>query len=209
MVQILVRSVEGWTLDNLLNRWKINESTKEGLLMTALTFANTIRLVKGLIPDNLGIDVYTKPTSNGGTSIELVNKKLNYGIDFCVYDGIGENTIAVVDEYTKYVRSMLYLQQFLDTLVVPNTSIDYKHDTYRNRVNFTRSNDSRHYALIETDDRITLVWVANIKTVNKIPTTCDIILEQWDNPVVNPTKTLKQVLDEAQDKTLNQLTDIS
>ena len=177
--------------------------------MTALTFANTIRLVKGLIPDNLGIDVYTKPTSNGGTSVELVNKKLNYGIDFCVYDSIGENTIAVVDEYTKYVRSMLYLQQFLDTLVVPNTSIDYKHDPYRNRVNFTRSNDSRHYALIETDDRITLVWVTNIKTVNKIPTTCDIVLKQWDNPVVNPTKTLKQVLDETQDKTLDQLTDIS
>lgn len=177
--------------------------------MTALTFANTIRLVKGLIPDNLGIDVYTKPTSNGGTSVELVNKKLNYAIDFCVYDGIGENTIAVVDEYTKYVRSMLYLQQFLDTLVVPNTSIDYKHDPYRNRVNFTRSNDSRHYALIETDDRITLVWVANIKTINKIPTTCDIVLKQWDNPVVNPTKTLKQVLDETQDKTLDQLTDVS
>lgn len=177
--------------------------------MTALTFANTIRLVKGLIPDNLGINVYTKPTSNGGTSVELVNKKLNYAIDFCVYDGIGENTIAVVDEYTKYVRSMLYLQQFLDTLVVPNTSIDYKHDPYRNRVNFTRSNDSRHYALIETDDRITLVWVANIKTINKIPTTCDIVLKQWNNPVVNPTKTLKQVLDETQDKTLDQLTDIS
>lgn len=177
--------------------------------MTALTFANTIRLVKGLIPDNLGVNVYTKPTSNGGTSVELVNKKLDYGIDFCVYDGIGENTIAVVDEYTKYVRSMLYLQQFLDTLVVPNTSIDYKHDPYRNRVNFTRSNDSRHYALIETDDRITLVWVTNIKTVNKIPTTCDIVLKQWDNPVVNPTKTLKQVLDETQDKTLDQLTDVS
>lgn len=177
--------------------------------MTALTFANTIRLVKGLIPDNLGIDVYTKPTSDGGTSVELVNKKLDYGIDFCVYDSIGENTIAVVDKYTKYVRSMLYLQQFLDTLVVPNTSIDYKHDPYRNRVNFTRSNDSRHYALIETDDRITLVWVANIKTINKIPTTCDIVLKQWNNPVVNPTKTLKQVLDETQDKTLDQLTDIS
>lgn len=177
--------------------------------MTALTFTNTIRLVKGLIPDNLGIDVYTKPTSNGGTSVELVNKKLNYGIDFCVYDSIGENTIAVVDEYTKYVRSMLYLQQFLDTLVVPNTSIDYKHDPYRNRVGFTRSDDPRHYALIETDDRITLVWVANIKTINKIPTTCDIVLEQWDNPVVNPTKTLKQVLDETQDKTLDQLTDVS
>ena len=177
--------------------------------MTTLTFANTIRLVKGLIPDNLGIDVYTKPTSNGGTSVELVNKKLNYGIDFCVYDSIGENTIAVVDEYTKYVRSMLYLQQFLDTLVVPNTSIDYKHDPYRNRVDFTRSGDPRHYALIETDDRITLVWVANIKTINKIPTTYDIVLEQWGNPVVNPTKTLKQVLDETQDKTLDQLTDIS
>ena len=63
--------------------------------------------------------------------------------------------------------------------------------------------------LIETDDRITLVWVTNIKTVNKIPTTCDIVLKQWDNPVVNPTKTLKQVLDETQDKTLDQLTDVS
>lgn len=177
--------------------------------MATLTFANIIRLVKGLIPDNLGIDVYTKPTSNGGTSVELVNKKLNYGIDFCVYDGIGENTITRVDDYTKRVRSMLYLQQFLDTLMTPNTSVTYEHDPYRDRVGFTRSNDSRHYALIETDDRITLVWVANIKTINKIPTTCDIVLEQWDNPVVNPTKTLKQVLDETQDKTLDQLTDIS
>lgn len=177
--------------------------------MTALTFANTIRLVKGLIPDNLGIDVYTKPTSNGGTSVELINKKLNFGIDFCVYDGIGENTVTRVDDYTKYVRSMLYLQQFLDTLMTPNTSVTYDHDPYRNRVDFTRSNDSRHYALIETEDHITLVWVTSIKTVNKIPTTCDIVLEQWDNPVVNPTKTLKQVLDGAQDKTLDQLTDIS
>lgn len=177
--------------------------------MTALTFANTIRLVKGLIPDNLGIDVYTKPTSNGGTSVELINKKLNFGIDFCVYDGIGENTVTRVDDYTKYVRSMLYLQQFLDTLMTPNTSVTYDHDPYCNRVDFTRSGDPRRYALIETEDHITLVWVTSIKTVNKIPTTCDIVLEQWDNPVVNPTKTLKQVLDETQDKTLDQLTDIS
>lgn len=177
--------------------------------MTALTFANTIRLVKGLIPDNLGIDVYTKPTSNGGTSVELINKKLNFGIDFCVYDGIGENTVTRVDDYTKYVRSMLYLQQFLDTLMTPNTSITYDHDPYCNRVDFTRSGDSRRYALIETEDHITLVWVTSIKTVNKIPTTCDIVLKQWPNPVVNPTKTLKQVLDETQDKTLDQLTDVS
>ena len=177
--------------------------------MTALTFANTIRLVKGLIPDNLNIDVYTKPTSNGGTSVELVNKKLNYGIDFCVYDGIGENTVTRVDDYTERVRSMLNMQHFLDTLMTHNTSIDYEHDPYRNRVDFTRSNDSRHYALIENEDHITLVWVISIKTVNKIPTTCDIVLEQWDNPVVNPTKTLKQALDEAQDETLDQLTDIS
>lgn len=177
--------------------------------MTALTFANTIRLVKGLIPDNLGIDVYTKPTSNGGTSVELINKKLNFSIDFCVYDGIGENTVTRVDDYTKYVRSMLYLQQFLDTLMTPNASVTYDHDPYRNRVDFTRSGDPKHYALIETEDHITLVWVTSIKTVNKIPTTCDIVLEQWGNPVVNPTKTLKQVLDETQDKTLDQLTDIS
>lgn len=179
--------------------------------MTALTFTNTIRLVKGLIPDNLGIDVYTKPTSNGGTSVELVNKKLDYGIDFCVYDGIGENTIAVVDEYTEYVRSMLYLQQFLDTLVVPNTSIDYKHDPYRNRVDFTRSDDPRHYALIETKDHITLVWVASIKTINKKPIDCDIVIKQWPNPAISASldKTLKQVLDDAQTKTFDQLTDVS
>lgn len=179
--------------------------------MATLTFANTIRLVKGLIPDNLGIDVYTKPTSNGGTSVELVNKKLNFGIDFCVYDGIGENTVTRVDDYTKYVRSMLYLQQFLDTLMTPNTSITYDHDPYCNRVDFTRSGDSRRYALIETDDHITLVWVTSIKTVNKIPTTCDIVLKQWPNPVTSASldKTLKQVLDETQDKTLDQLTDIS
>ena len=177
--------------------------------MTALTFANTIRLVKGLIPDNLGIDVYTKPTSNGGTSVELVNKKLNYGIDFCVYDGIGENTITRVDEYVDIVRSMLNMQYLIDTLVTLNTSIDYKHDPYRNRVDFTRSGDSRRYALIETEDHIALVWVASIKTIDKKPKICDIVLEQWDNPVVNPTKTLKQVLDETQDKTLDQLTDIS
>lgn len=177
--------------------------------MTALTFANIIRLVKGLTPDNLGIDVYTKPTSNGGTSVELINKKLNFGIDFCVYDGIGENTVTRVDDYTERVRSMLYLQQFLDTLMTPNTSVTYEHDPYRDRVDFTRSGDPRHYALIETDDHITLVWVTSIKTVNKIPTTCDIVLKQWNNPVVNPTKTLKQVLDETQDKTLDQLTDIS
>lgn len=177
--------------------------------MTALTFANTIRLVKGLIPDNLNIDIYTKPTSNGGTSVELVNKKLNYGIDFCVYNSIGENTVTRVDDYTERVRSMLNMQHFLDTLMTHNTSVTYDHDPYCNRVDFTRSNDSRHYALIETEDHITLVWVTSIKTVNKISTTCDIVLEQWDNPIVNPTKTLKQALDEAQDKTLDQLTDIS
>lgn len=177
--------------------------------MTTLTFANTIRLVKGLIPENLNIDVYTKPTSNGRTNVELVNKKLDYGIDFCVYDGIGENTVTRVDDYTERVRSMLYLQQFLDTLMTPNTSVTYEHDPYRDRVDFTRSGDPRHYALIETDDYITLVWVTSIKTVNKIPTTCDIVLEQWDNPVVNPTKTLKQVLDDAQTKTFDQLTNIS
>ena len=179
--------------------------------MTALTFANTIRLVKGLIPDNLNIDVYTKPTSNGGTSVELVNKKLNYGIDFCVYDGIGENTVTRVDDYTERVRSMLYLQQLLDTLMTPNTSVTYEHDPYRNRVDFTRSGDPRHYALIETEDHITLVWVTSIKTVNKIPTTCDIVLKQWPNPIISASldKTLKQVLDEAQDKTLDQLTDVS
>ena len=179
--------------------------------MTALTFANTIRLVKGLIPDNLNIDVYTKPTSNGGTSVELVNKKLNYGIDFCVYDSIGENTITRVDEYVDIVRSMLNMQYLIDTLVTLNTSIDYKHDPYRNRVDFTRSGDPRHYALIETDDHITLVWVASVKTIDKKPVDCDIVLKQWPNPVTSASqdKTLKQILDETQTKTFDQLTNIS
>lgn len=178
--------------------------------MTALTFANTIRLVKGLIPDNLGIDVYTKPTGNGGTSVELVNKKLNYGIDFCVYEGIGNNTVNTVDKYVSAVRSMLNMQHLLDTLTTLNTSIDYKHNPYRNRVDFTRSGDPRRYALIETKDHITLVWVASVKTIDKKLVDCDIVLKQWPNPVTSASldKTLKQVLDETQNKTLDQLTDI-
>lgn len=177
--------------------------------MSALKHDNIIRLIRGLIPANLDIDIRVKPTSNGAAEIDLINRTLDFSIDFCVYESIGNNTVNTVDRYVSTVRSMLNMQYLIDTLVTLNTSIDYKHDPYRNRVNFTRNGDPRHYALIETDDHITLVWVTSIKTVNKIPTTCDIVLEQWDNPVVNPTKTLKQMLDEAQDKTLDQLIDIS
>ena len=179
--------------------------------MTALKHDNIIRLIRGLIPANLDIDIRVKPTSNGASEVDLINRMLDYGIDFCIYDSIGENTITRVDDYTERVRSMLYLQQFLDTLMTPNTSVTYEHDPYRNRVDFTRSGDPRHYALIETDDHITLVWVASIKTINKKPIDCDIVLKQWPNPVISASldKTLKQVLDDAQTKTFDQLTNIS
>lgn len=140
---------------------------------------------------------------------EILTTILNYHIDFCVYDSIGENTIATVDEYTDTVSSMHCLQQFLDTLVDFDTSIRCKYDPYNKRLNFTRSDDPRHYALIETENHVTLVWVANVKTIDKKPVDCDIVLKQWPNPVVNPTETLKQALDDAQDKMLDQLTDVS
>ena len=179
--------------------------------MTALKHDNIIRLIRGLIPANLDIDIRVKPTSNGAAEIDLVNRTLDYSIDFFVYDSIGNNTVNTVDEYVETVRSMLNLQHFLDTLVSLNTSIHYKHDPYRNRVDFTRDGDSRRYALIETDDHITLVWVASIKTINKKPIDCDIVLKQWPNPVISASldKTLKQVLDDAQTKTFDQLTNIS
>ena len=177
--------------------------------MTALNHDNIIRLIRGLVPENLDIDIRVKPTSNGASEVNLVDRDLNYHIDFCVYDSIGENTIATVDEYTDTVSSMRYLQQFLDTLVDFDTSIRCEHDPYNKRLNFTRDGDPRHYALIETENHITLVWVANVKTIDKKPVDCDIVLKQWPNPVVNPTETLKQALDDAQDKMLDQLTDVS
>ena len=106
---------------------------------------------------------------------------------------------------------MLNMQYLLDTLMTLNTSIDYKHDPYCNRVDFTRSGDPRRYALIETKDHhITLVWVASVKTIDKKPVDCDIVLNQWPNPATSASldKTLKQVLDETQNKTLDQLTDV-
>ena len=177
--------------------------------MTTLNHDAIIRLIRGLVPENLDIDIRVKPTSNGASEVNLVDRDLNYHIDFCVYDSIGENTIATVDEYTDTVSSMRYLQQFLDTLVDFDTSIRCEHDPYKKRLNFTRSDDPRHYALIETENHITLVWVANVKTIDKKPVDCDIVLKQWPNPVVNPTETLKQALDDARDKMLDQLTDVS
>ena len=179
--------------------------------MTALKHDNIIRLIRGLIPANLNIDIRVKPTSNGASEIDLINRTLDFSIDFCVYEGIGNNTVNTVDEYVETVRSMLYLQQFIDTLVTHHTSIHYKHDPYNKRLDFTRDGDARRYALIETDDHITLVWVASVKTIDKKPVDCDIVLKQWPNPVISASqdKTLKQVLDDAQTKTFDQLTNIS
>lgn len=177
--------------------------------MTTLNHDAIIRLIRGLVPENLDIDIRVKPTSNGASEVNLIDRDLNYHIDFCVYDSVGESTIATVDKYTDTVSSMRYLQQFLDTLVDFDTSVRCEHDPYNKRLNFTRSDDPRHYALIETENHITLVWVANVKTIDKKPVDCDIVLKQWPNPVVNPTETLKQALDDARDKMLDQLTDVS
>lgn len=179
--------------------------------MTALKHDNIIRLIRGLIPADLDIDIRVKPTSNGAAEIDLINRTLDFSIDFCVYESIGNNTVNTVDRYVSTVRSMLNMQHLIDTLVTLNTSIDYKHNPYRNRVDFTRSGDPRRYALIETDDHITLVWVASIKTINKKPVDCDIVLKQWPNPITSASqdKTLKQVLDDAQTKTFDQLTNVS
>ncbi len=173
--------------------------------MSALRHDNIIRLIRGLIPANLDIDIQVKPAPNGASEVDLVNRKLDYSIDFCVYDSIGNNTVNTVDKYVDTVRSMLYLQQFLDTIV---TTVTYKHNPYRKRLDFTRDGDPRRYALIETDNHITLVWVASVKTIDKKPVDCDIILKQWPNPVVNPKKTLKQALDDAQTRTIEELTTV-
>lgn len=105
---------------------------------------------------------------------------------------------------------MEYLQDLVNTLKTRDTTVRYKHDPYHNRLDFTRSNDPRHYALIQTEQHLSLVWVASIKTVDKKPTTCDIVLKQWSQFVHKHTitKTLKQVLDDAQNKTLDELTSV-
>lgn len=168
------------------------------------------RIIKGLIPENLSTQVYVYPTKNGYNTIELVNKKINYTTAYSVYDIIDDTIFNNIDTYIERVQSMEYLQDLVNTLKTRNTTVHYKHDPHHNRLNFTRSNDPRHYALIQTKQQLSLVWVASIKTVDKNPVTYDIVLEQRPhaNRKHNVTKTLKQILDEAQTKTLDELTTI-
>lgn len=168
------------------------------------------RIIKGLIPETLSTQVYVYPTKNGHNTVELVNKKINYTTAYSVHDIIDDTIFNNINSYIERVRSMEYLQDLVDTLKNNDTTVHYKHDPYHNRLNFTRSNDPRHYALIQTKQQLSLVWVASIKTVDEDPMTCDIVLEQRPhaNRKHNVAKTLKQILDEAQSKTLDELTSV-
>lgn len=168
------------------------------------------RIINGLIPENLSTKVYVKPTANGYNIIELINKKINYTTAYSVHDVIDETILKDIDRYIERVQSMEYLQDIVDTLKTADTAIKRKHDFYHKRLNFTRNLDNRHYALIQTEKHLTLVWVANIQTMNKEPLTCDIVLKQWPNTQRKKDiiKTLKQVLDDTQTKTLDELTTI-
>lgn len=168
------------------------------------------RIIKGLIPETLSTQVYVSPTKNGYNTIELVNKKINYTTAYSVHDIIDDTIFNNIDNYIERVQSMEYLQDLVNTLKTRDTTVRYKHDPYHNRLDFTRSNDPRHYALTQTEQHLSLVWVASIKTVDKKPTTCDIVLKQWSQFVHKHTitKTLKQVLDDAQNKTLDELTSV-
>lgn len=168
------------------------------------------RIIKGLIPETLSTQVYVSPTKNGYNTIELVNKKINYTTAYSVHDIIDDTIFNNIDNYIERVQSMEYLQDLVNTLKTRDTTVRYKHDPYHNRLDFTRSNDPRHYALIQTEQHLSLVWVASIKTVDKKPTTCDIVLKQRSQFVHKHTitKTLKQVLDDAQNKTLDELTSV-
>ena len=168
------------------------------------------RIIKGLIPETLSTQVYVSPSKNGYNTIELVNKKINYTTAYSVHDIIDDTIFNNIDNYIERVQHMEYLQDLVNTLKTKDTTIRYKHDPHHNRLNFTRSNDPRHYALIQTKQQLSLVWVASIKTVNNDPVTCDIVLEQRPhaNRKHNIGKTLKQILDEAQTKTLDELTNV-
>lgn len=168
------------------------------------------RIIKGLIPETLSTQVYINPTKNGYNTIELVNKKINYTTAYSIYDIIDDTIFNNIDNYIKRVQSMEYLQDLASTLKTRDTTVRYKHDPYHNRLDFTRSNDPRHYAIIQTKQQLSLVWVASIKTVDKDPVTCDIVLEQRPhaNRKHNVAKTLKQILDDTQNKTLDELTTI-
>ena len=168
------------------------------------------RIIKGLIPETLSTQVYVSPSKNGYNTIELVNKKINYTTAYSVYDIIDDTIFNNIDNYIERVQRMKYLQDLVNTLKTKDTTVHYKHDPYHNRLDFTRSNDPRHYALIQTKQQLSLVWVASIKTVDNDPVTCDIVLEQRPHTSRkhNVTKTLKQILDEAQTKTLDELTSV-
>ena len=168
------------------------------------------RIIKGLIPENLSTKVYVKPAANGYNVIELVNKKVNYTTAYSIHDVIDETILKDIDQYIERVQSMEYLQDIIDTLKITDTTIKYDHDFYHNRLDFMRSHDQRHYALIQTEKYLTLVWVANIQTMDKEPLTCNIILKQWSSTQRKRdiSKTLKQALDDTQSKTLDELTSI-
>ena len=175
-----------------------------------LQLQDITRIIKGLIPENLSTKVYVKPTANGYNVIELVNKKINYTTAYTIHDVIDETILKNIDCYIERVQSMEYLQDIVDTLKTTDTTIKHKHDFYHKRLNFTRSLDNRHYALIQTEKYITLVWVANIQTIDKEPLTYDIVLKQWPHtyPKRKITKELKQTLNDTQSKTLDELTTI-
>ena len=175
-----------------------------------LQLPDIARIIKGLIPENLSTKVYVKPTANGYNIIKLVNKKINYTTAYSVHDVIDETILKDIDHYIERVQSMEYLQDIIDTLKTADTTIKHKHDFYHKRLNFMRSHDNRHYALIQTKKYLVLVWVANIQTIDKEPLTCDIVLKQWPNTQRKRDiiKTLKQVLDDTQTKTLDELTTI-
>lgn len=168
------------------------------------------RIINGLIPENLNTKVYVKPTANGYNTIELINKKVNYTTAYSIHDVIDETILKDIDQYIERVQSMEYLQDIIDTLKTADTTIKYDHDFYHKRLDFMRSHDNRHYALIQTEKHLTLVWVANIQTMDKELLTCDIVLKQWPSTQRKRdiSKTLKQVLDNAQSKTLDELTTI-
>ena len=175
-----------------------------------LQLPDIARIIKSLIPENLSTNVYVKPTANGYNIIELVNKKINYTTAYSVYDVIDETILNDIDHYIERVQSMEYLQDIVDTLKTANTTIKHKHDFYHKRLDFTRSFDDRHYALIQTEKHLALVWVAKIQTMAKEPLTCDIVLKQWPNNLHKRdiSKTLKQALDDTQSKTLDELTTV-
>lgn len=168
------------------------------------------RIINGLIPENLNTKVYVKPAANGYNTIELINKKVNYTTAYSIHDVIDETILKDIDCYIERIQSMEYLQDIVNTLKTADTTIKHKHDFYHKRLNFTRSHDTRRYALIQAEQYLTLVWVATIQTIDKEPLTCDIVLKQWPHtyPKRKIAKELKQTLDNTQSKTLEELTTI-